>query len=34
MGYLKWEMLKKFQHDMNIAKVPDFDCGLWFLFAG
>ena len=29
MSYRKSEMLKKFQHDTNIAKVSIFDYGLW-----
>jgi hypothetical protein len=29
MGYRKREMLKKFQHDKDIAKVLNFDYGLW-----
>ena len=33
MSYRKSEMLKKFQHDTNIAKVSIFDYGLWvYLF--
>jgi hypothetical protein len=31
MGYRKSEMLKKFQHDSDIAKVSIFDYGLWTL---
>jgi len=29
MGYRKSEMLKKFQHDSDIAKVSIFGYGLW-----
>jgi hypothetical protein len=29
MGYPKSEMLKKFQHDSDIAKGSIFDYGLW-----
>jgi hypothetical protein len=29
MGYRKSEMLKKFQHDSDIAKLSIFDYGLW-----
>jgi len=29
MGYEKTEMLKKFQHDNDVAKVSIFDYGLW-----
>jgi hypothetical protein len=29
MGYRESEMLKRFQHDSNIAKVSIFDYGLW-----
>jgi hypothetical protein len=32
MGYRKSEMLKKFQHDSDIAKVSIFDYGLWSFF--
>jgi hypothetical protein len=29
MGYRKSEMLKKFQHDSDIAKLSTLDYGLW-----
>jgi len=33
MGYQKREMLKKFRHDRDIAKISIFDYRLWnFLF--
>jgi len=34
MGYRKSEMLKKFQHDSDIAEVSIFDYGLWSIRAG
>ena len=33
MGYRKSEMLKKFQHDSDIAKLSILDYGLWSLTA-